>query len=110
MGQPPACPIPECPPCPPAGDGWVHKALDLGSHIHLVEELQVFEPAQPVESLALAGTKKLLFAGSRLQVAQLPLAECGRYRSCTDCVLARDPYCAWSRNGSACVRSDGHNG
>ncbi|XP_041260581.1 semaphorin-4C [Onychostruthus taczanowskii] len=92
------------------GDGWVHKALDLGTHIHLVEELQVFEPAQPVESLVLAGTKKLLFAGSRLQVAQLPLAECGRYQSCTDCVLARDPYCAWSRNGSACVRADGHNG
>ncbi|XP_064256551.1 semaphorin-4C [Passer domesticus] len=92
------------------GDGWVHKALDLGTRIHLVEELQVFEPAQPVESLVLAGTKKLLFAGSRLQVAQLPLAECGRYQSCTDCVLARDPYCAWSRNGSACVRTDGHNG
>nr|XP_041576479.1 semaphorin-4C isoform X1 [Taeniopygia guttata] len=92
------------------GDGWVHKALDLGTRTHLVEELQVFEPPQPVESLVLAGTKKLLFAGSRLQVAQLPLAECGRYRSCTDCVLARDPYCAWSRNGSACVRTDGHNG
>ncbi|RMB91084.1 hypothetical protein DUI87_32682 [Hirundo rustica rustica] len=92
------------------GDGWVHKALDLGSRIHLVEELQVFEPAQPVESLVLAGTKKLLFAGSRLQVAQLPLADCGRYQSCTDCVLARDPYCAWSRNGSACVHTDGHNG
>ncbi|XP_050839032.1 semaphorin-4C isoform X2 [Serinus canaria] len=92
------------------GDGWVHKALDLGTRIHLVEELQVFEPAQPVESLVLAGTKKLLFAGSRLQVAQLPLAECGRYQSCTDCVLARDPYCAWSRNSSACIRTDGHNG
>uniref|UniRef100_A0A8C5TJF6 Sema domain-containing protein n=1 Tax=Malurus cyaneus samueli TaxID=2593467 RepID=A0A8C5TJF6_9PASS len=39
------------------GDGWVHKALDLGSRIHLVEELQVFEPAQPVESLVLAATK-----------------------------------------------------
>lgn len=125
-------------PCP-AGDGWVHKALNLGSHVHLVEELQVFEPAQPVESLVLAGRKvrdggerrrwprraprpgaaplapvvcpqKLLFAGSRLQVAQLPVADCGRYQSCADCVLARDPYCAWSRNGSRCVRSDGLNG
>uniref|UniRef100_A0A8C2TN23 Semaphorin 4C n=1 Tax=Coturnix japonica TaxID=93934 RepID=A0A8C2TN23_COTJA len=92
------------------GDGWVHKALNLGSHVHLVEELQVFEPAQPVESLVLAGRKKLLFAGSRLQVAQLPVADCGRYQSCADCVLARDPYCAWSRNGSRCVRSDGLNG
>ncbi|XP_064328666.1 semaphorin-4C isoform X2 [Phalacrocorax carbo] len=92
------------------GDGWVHKALNLGVRIHLVEELQVFEPAQPVESLVLAGRKKLLFAGSRFQVAQLPLADCGRYQSCTDCVLARDPYCAWSRNASLCVRTDGLNG
>ncbi|KAM6106770.1 LOW QUALITY PROTEIN: semaphorin-4C [Pterocles gutturalis] len=92
------------------GDGWVHKALNLGAGVHLVEELQVFEPAQPVESLVLAGQKKLLFAGSRFQVAQLPLADCGRYRSCTDCVLARDPYCAWSRNASLCVRADGLNG
>ncbi|XP_054036868.1 semaphorin-4C [Rissa tridactyla] len=92
------------------GDGWVHKALNLGARVHLVEELQVFQPAQPVESLVLAGRKKLLFAGSRFQVAQLPLADCGRYQSCTDCVLARDPYCAWSRNASLCVRTDGLNG
>ncbi|XP_062452769.1 semaphorin-4C [Rhea pennata] len=92
------------------GDGWVHKALNLGAHVHLVEELQVFEPAQPVESLVLAGRKKLLFAGSRFQVAQLPLADCSRYQSCTDCVLARDPYCAWSRNASLCVRAEGLNG
>uniref|UniRef100_A0A8B9PUE4 Semaphorin 4C n=1 Tax=Apteryx owenii TaxID=8824 RepID=A0A8B9PUE4_APTOW len=92
------------------GDGWVHKALNLGAHIHLVEELQVFEPAQPVESLVLAGRKKLLFAGSRFQVAQLPLADCSRYQSCTDCVLARDPYCAWSRNTSLCVHAEGLNG
>ncbi|XP_065507617.1 semaphorin-4C isoform X2 [Caloenas nicobarica] len=91
------------------GDGWVHKALNLGARVHLVEELQVFEPAQPVESLVLAG-RKLLFAGSRFQLAQLPLADCGRYQSCTDCVLARDPYCAWSRNASLCVRTDGLNG
>ncbi|XP_064353786.1 semaphorin-4C [Dromaius novaehollandiae] len=92
------------------GDGWVHKALNLGAHVHLVEELQVFEPAQPVESLVLAGRKKLLFAGSRFQVAQLPLADCSRYQSCTDCVLARDPYCAWSRNASLCVHAEGLNG
>ena len=124
----------------------MHKALNLGAGVHLVEELQVFEPAQPVESLVLAGRKvsgaagkgpapaasprcvtspchlavsprpfslpsqKLLFAGSRFQVAQLPLADCSRYQSCTDCVLARDPYCAWSRNASLCVRTEGLNG
>ncbi|KAM6369835.1 LOW QUALITY PROTEIN: semaphorin-4C [Pluvialis apricaria] len=93
------------------GDGWVHKALNLGARSpSWLRSWQVFEPAQPVESLVLAARKKLLFAGSRFQVAQLPLADCGRYQSCTDCVLARDPYCAWSRNVSLCVRIDGLNG
>ncbi|XP_067396399.1 semaphorin-4C [Emydura macquarii macquarii] len=92
------------------GDGWLHKALILPSRVHLVEELQVFEPPQPIESLVLARQKKLLFAGSRSQVARLPLADCAKYRSCADCVLARDPYCAWSRNASRCLRADGPDG
>ncbi|KAH1177165.1 hypothetical protein KIL84_010867 [Mauremys mutica] len=92
------------------GDGWLHKALVLPSRVHLVEELQVFEPAQPIESLMLAHQKKLLFAGSRSQVARLPLADCAKYRSCADCVLAKDPYCAWSRNASRCLRADGSDG
>ncbi|XP_010291868.1 PREDICTED: LOW QUALITY PROTEIN: semaphorin-4C-like, partial [Phaethon lepturus] len=96
-------------PLRPAGDGWVHKALNLGARVHLVEELQVFEPAQPVESLVLAGRKVSGATGKGQGVAS-PLADCGRYQSCTDCVLARDPYCAWSRNASLCVRTDGLNG
>ncbi|XP_029768541.1 semaphorin-4C [Terrapene carolina triunguis] len=92
------------------GDGWLHKALVLPSRVHLVEELQVFEPAQPIESLVLAHQKKLLFAGSRSQVARLSLADCAKYRSCADCVLAKDPYCAWSRNASRCLRADGSDG
>ncbi|XP_074838072.1 semaphorin-4C [Carettochelys insculpta] len=89
------------------GDGWLHKALVLPSRIHLVEELQVFASAQAVESLVLAPRKRLLFAGSRSQVAQLPLADCSKYHSCADCVLARDPYCAWSPNASRCLPAEG---
>lgn len=54
--------------------------------------------------------QKLLFAGSRSQLVQLPLADCVKYRSCADCVLARDPYCAWSVNTSRCVAVGGHSG
>uniref|UniRef100_A0A8C4VI59 Semaphorin 4C n=1 Tax=Gopherus evgoodei TaxID=1825980 RepID=A0A8C4VI59_9SAUR len=88
------------------GDGWLHKALVLPSRVHLVEELQIIEPVQPIESLVL----KLLFAGSHSQVVRLSLADCAKYRSCADCVLAKDPYCAWSRNTSRCLRADGSDG
>uniref|UniRef100_A0A8D1NX74 Semaphorin-4C n=1 Tax=Sus scrofa TaxID=9823 RepID=A0A8D1NX74_PIG len=92
------------------GDGWVLKAVSLGPWVHLIEELQVFDQ-EPVESLVLSQSKqKLLFAGSRSQLVQLPLADCVKYRSCADCVLARDPYCAWSVNTSRCVAVGGHSG
>lgn len=54
--------------------------------------------------------QKLLFAGSRSQLVQLPLADCVKYRSCADCILARDPYCAWSVNASRCVAVGGRSG
>uniref|UniRef100_A0A7M4DVL2 Semaphorin 4C n=1 Tax=Crocodylus porosus TaxID=8502 RepID=A0A7M4DVL2_CROPO len=90
-------------------DGWLLKAVSMPTHAHLVEELQIFEQGQPVESLVLAPQKKLVFAGSRSQVVRLPLADCNKYLSCPDCLLARDPHCAWSRNTSRCVHADGRN-
>lgn len=42
----------------------------------------------------------LLYAASHAGVVQVPVANCSLYRSCGDCLLARDPYCAWS--GSSC--------
>lgn len=87
----------------PAGDGWVHKALNLGAHVHLVEELQVFEPAQPVESLVLAGRKVSGAAGRgwgpRRRVVSphrhLPACPCPR-RSCSSPARAsRWPSCRW---------------
>ncbi|GCC23089.1 hypothetical protein chiPu_0001482 [Chiloscyllium punctatum] len=81
------------------GRGWLHKAVMIGSQIHIIEELQLFEDPQPVENLAISKKKKLLFAGSRSQVVQVPFADCEKYRSCVDCILARDPYCAWTKWG-----------
>lgn len=43
----------------------------------------------------------LLYAASHPGVVQVPVANCSLYQSCGDCVLARDPYCAWS--GSRCM-------
>lgn len=44
-----------------------------------------------------------LYAGSDSGVVQSPTAFCSRYRSCFDCILARDPYCAWDHRTATCV-------
>ena len=36
-------------------------------------------------------------------MVQAPVAFCGKHGTCEDCVLARDPYCAWSPAVAACV-------
>ncbi|XP_051474450.1 semaphorin-4G isoform X4 [Apus apus] len=82
------------------GDGWIHKAVVVGSGIHIVEEVQVFREPQPVESLVISQAQRSLYVGAASEVLQMPLASCARYVSCYDCVLARDPYCAW--DGRTC--------
>ncbi|XP_029808160.1 semaphorin-4B [Suricata suricatta] len=82
------------------GDGRLHKAVGVGTGMHIVEELQIFSPGQPVQNLLLDATRGLLYAASHSGVVQVPVANCSLYQSCGDCVLARDPYCAWS--GSSC--------
>ncbi|XP_062946375.1 semaphorin-4B isoform X2 [Cynocephalus volans] len=82
------------------GDGRLHKAVDVGSRVHIIEELQIFSPEQPVQNLLLDTHRGLLYAASYSGVVQVPVANCSLYHSCGDCLLARDPYCAWS--GSSC--------
>ncbi|XP_053573790.1 LOW QUALITY PROTEIN: semaphorin-4C [Bombina bombina] len=88
------------------GNGWVNKAVSLGSTVHVIEELQVFDRPYPVQSLVISSRNSLLFAGSHAGLVQLPFADCSKYRSCADCVLARDPFCAWNINISRCVRAE----
>ncbi|KFO98275.1 Semaphorin-4G, partial [Calypte anna] len=82
------------------GDGWIHKAVVVGSGIHIMEEVQVFREPQPVESLVISQAQRSLYVGAASGVLQVPLASCARYVTCYDCILARDPYCAW--DGRAC--------
>ncbi|KAG7262529.1 hypothetical protein CRUP_016819 [Coryphaenoides rupestris] len=91
-------------------DGWLQRVLVLGSEAHVIEEIELFETPQPVDSLTISHAKKYLYIGSRSEVLQLPLANCSRYQSQPDCLLARDPYCAWDSEGRACVRIDLHRG
>lgn len=43
----------------------------------------------------------LLFVSSYSGLVEIPLANCSNYQSCGECVLSRDPYCAWT--GKQCA-------
>ncbi|XP_062064574.1 semaphorin-4D isoform X2 [Lepus europaeus] len=85
--------------------GALHKAVSLESEVHIIEETQLFQDPQPVQTLLLSSKKgrRFVYAGSNSGVVQAPLAFCGKHSSCEDCVLARDPYCAWNLPEAACV-------
>lgn len=43
-----------------------------------------------------------IYAGSDDGATQVPLATCGRSKTCMDCVLSRDPYCGWDKVDRKC--------
>lgn len=44
----------------------------------------------------------MLYVGFARGVLQVPVANCSLYQSCADCILARDPFCAWDSLSHAC--------
>ncbi|XP_034414342.1 semaphorin-4G isoform X2 [Cyclopterus lumpus] len=82
-------------------DGWLHRAVDIGGEMHIVEELQLFDKAQPIMSMVISSALRSVYVGSHSGVVQVPMSACRRYTSCYDCVFARDPFCGW--DGRACV-------
>lgn len=43
-----------------------------------------------------------VFAGFSGGIWKVPRANCRVYESCVDCVLARDPHCAWDPESGMC--------
>ncbi|XP_042542734.1 semaphorin-4D-like [Dipodomys spectabilis] len=84
--------------------GTLHKIIRLENVAHMIEETQIFQKSEPVQTLVLSSKKgsKFIYAGSHAGVVQVPLAFCRKHSSCEDCVLARDPYCAWSPTEGTC--------
>ncbi|XP_077360002.1 semaphorin-4G [Festucalex cinctus] len=82
-------------------DGWLHRAVDIRGEMHIIEELQLFDQAQPIESMVLATALQRVYVGSHSGIVQIPMSACRRYTSCYDCVFARDPFCGW--DGRECV-------
>ncbi|KTG03813.1 hypothetical protein cypCar_00017255 [Cyprinus carpio] len=83
-------------------NGYVQKAVNYDGEMHIIEEVKLFQNAEPIEVLRLHQNQ--LYAGSASGVVQMPVSNCSRYSSCLDCVLARDPYCAWDVPAQRCSR------
>ncbi|KAJ3605304.1 hypothetical protein NHX12_027353 [Muraenolepis orangiensis] len=83
--------------------GVLHKSVVDQGEVHMVEEIQLIKSGGAIKDLLLSSETRSLYAGSDSGVVQSPTAFCGKYRSCDQCVLARDPYCAWDPRSSACV-------
>ncbi|XP_072346686.1 semaphorin-4B-like [Scyliorhinus torazame] len=82
--------------------GFLHKALNVDGAPHIIEEIQLFPAPQTVHRLVLSSGKGLLYLGSSIGVLQVPVSNCSAYPSCGECILSRDPYCAWDRRNGAC--------
>ncbi|XP_029905127.1 semaphorin-4E isoform X2 [Myripristis murdjan] len=83
-------------------NGYVQKAVNYAGEMFIIEEIQLYENSEPVRVLRLSSSKGQLYAGSEFGVVQMPLSNCSRYETCADCVLSRDPYCAWDISAGQC--------
>ncbi|XP_070690834.1 semaphorin-4A-like [Pempheris klunzingeri] len=87
--------------------GFLHKVVLLDRGVQVVEEIQVFTQPQLVKSIVLSSSKGVLYVGTSEGVTAVPVARCSIYRTCSQCVLARDPLCGWSRRSRVCTGLDG---
>ncbi|XP_042182431.1 semaphorin-4D isoform X3 [Oncorhynchus tshawytscha] len=84
--------------------GLLHKSVVYDGLVHTVEEIQLLHKSEPIKTLLLSSQgARSLYAGSDSGVVQSPTAFCDKYPSCSDCILTRDPYCAWDPDSSTCV-------
>ncbi|CAL8254529.1 unnamed protein product [Merluccius merluccius] len=90
-------------------NGYVQKAVNYAGEMLVIEEVQLYEDPQPIRTLRLSSSEGYVYAGSVFGVVQMPVSNCGRQGSCSDCVLARDPYCAWDLSAASCSPVNGNS-
>ncbi|CAN9504302.1 unnamed protein product [Ophioblennius macclurei] len=83
--------------------GVLHKSVVFEGEVHIVEEIQLLKNSESIKNLVLSSESRSLYAGSDSGVVQSPTAFCSKYSSCSDCILARDPHCAWDPRSTSCV-------
>ncbi|XP_062847776.1 semaphorin-7A isoform X2 [Trichomycterus rosablanca] len=81
-------------------NGLILKILEHDFKAFIISETSLCKGSAPIQSMKLDSNQRKLFVGYPGQMSVLDLARCQDYNaSCQDCVLARDPYCAWTENG-----------
>ncbi|XP_023675107.1 sema domain, immunoglobulin domain (Ig), short basic domain, secreted, (semaphorin) 3Gb isoform X2 [Paramormyrops kingsleyae] len=66
-----------------------------------LEEVEVFRSSAPVKTMKISSKRQQLYVSSERGLTQVSLHRCPVYgKACSDCCLARDPYCAW--DGESC--------
>ncbi|XP_018525695.1 LOW QUALITY PROTEIN: semaphorin-4E [Lates calcarifer] len=83
-------------------NGYVQKSVNYDGEMFIIEEIQLYENPEPISILRLSSSKGQLYAGSQFGAIQMPVSNCSRYNTCVDCILARDPYCAWDFSTEQC--------
>ncbi|KAM8890864.1 semaphorin-7A [Spinachia spinachia] len=79
--------------------GTIHKVLESGSEAFIISETQL-PNCSSIKAMKLVSKKKKLVVGLPESISIMDLQRCQEYnKSCADCVLARDPYCAWTEFG-----------
>ncbi|KAM9852017.1 semaphorin-4A [Aulostomus maculatus] len=87
--------------------GFLHKVVLTDRGAQVIEEIQVFTQPQLIKNIVLSPSKGLLYVGTSHGVTAVPVANCGIYRSCLQCILARDPLCGWNRSRKLCSGLNG---
>ncbi|KAM3842106.1 semaphorin-3G-like, partial [Diretmus argenteus] len=81
----------------------LHSGNSLETEEVTLEELQLFKVPTPITSMDISVKRQALYVGSPAGVALVKLHRCETYgKACSECCLARDPYCAW--DGTSCAR------
>ncbi|XP_029952788.1 semaphorin-7A [Salarias fasciatus] len=79
--------------------GKIHKVLEAGSEPFIISETRLSNTSS-IQVMKLDSEKKKLVVGISEKISTVDLQRCQEYNSsCADCVLARDPYCAWTPSG-----------
>nr|XP_057909888.1 semaphorin-4B-like isoform X2 [Doryrhamphus excisus] len=89
--------------------GLLHKVVLSHRGPWVIEEIQVLAQPQRVTAFILSATKGVLYVGSWQAVTAVPVVRCSVYTSCSQCLLARDPFCGWSQSRKLCARLEATN-
>ncbi|XP_045070788.1 semaphorin-4E-like [Coregonus clupeaformis] len=92
-----------------AMNGEIYHVMFIGTEEDKVQKVvqyaggdTISQTPEPIKVMGLSSGTGQLYAGSESCLVQFPVSDCGRYGSCLDCILARDPYGSWETTSAAC--------